>query len=155
MGGNLLRSIIFSVTALDWNPILIGMLLRSRAEAASHILSSPPTLPVGKYAYSNTGYVLSAAMCEQAMGRTWEDLVSQEVWSPLQITEAGLGSMGSHGQVDQPWGHSEDGKVAGNGPEADNPLILGPAGSVHMPVIRLGAGSLLINCEGHEAEGDC
>jgi len=111
---------------LDWRA------LRSRAEAASHILSSPPTLPVGKYAYSNTGYVLSAAMCEQAMGRTWENLLSQEVWKPLQITKAGYGSMGKYGQVDQPWGHTEDGKVAGNGPEADNPPILGPAGSAHM-----------------------
>jgi CubicO group peptidase (beta-lactamase class C family) len=113
-------------------PDLVWPTLKSRAEATSQILSSPPPLPVGAFAYSNIGYVLAAALCEQETGRTWESLLSQEVWNPLQIAHAGFGGMGTHGQIDQPWGHTEDGKVAGNGPESDNPPILGPAGRAHM-----------------------
>jgi D-alanyl-D-alanine carboxypeptidase len=111
---------------LDW------CAMKSRAQAAMHILSSPPALPVGAFAYSNTGYVLSAALCEQAIGRTWENLIDEEVWKPLHISNAGFGGMGKQGQIDQPWGHAVDGKAAGNGPEADNPPILGPAGRAHM-----------------------
>jgi D-alanyl-D-alanine carboxypeptidase len=115
-------------------PNLVWRALQSRAEAASLILSSPPAFTVGTFAYSNTGYVLAATLCEQVTGRTWEDLLSQEVWKPLQITQAGFGGMGTQGQVDQPWGHSADGNAAGNGPDADNPPILGPAGRAHMPL---------------------
>jgi len=35
-------------------------------------------------------------------------------------------------KVDQPWGHSADGKPVSPGPNADNPAAIGPAGTVRM-----------------------
>jgi D-alanyl-D-alanine carboxypeptidase len=57
-----------------------------------------------------------------------------KLWQPLGITGAGFGGMGTTGQVDQPWGHWQDGTLAGNGPAADNAPCMGPAGTVHMPL---------------------
>lgn len=106
--------------------------LPTRMAAAERVLGVPPALPVGEFAYSNTGYVLAGALCERAAGKSWEDLIAAEVWMPLHMTSAGFGGMGMVGLVDQPWGHLADGTVAGNGPEADNPAVMGPAGRVHL-----------------------
>ena len=113
---------------LDW-----GHLPR-RATVLATIAGSAPPLPVGDFAYSNTGYVTIGACCELLGGRTWEQLIADQVWHPLGITQAGFGGMGLPGQVDQPWGHHPDGTPAGNGPAADNPAVMGPAGTVHIPL---------------------
>ncbi len=64
----------------------------------------------------------------------WESFIAQELWQPLGIAGAGFGGMGTPGLVDQPWGHWQDGSLAGNGPAADNLPCMGPAGTVHMPL---------------------
>ena len=85
-----------------------------------------------KFLYSNLGYVVAGAMAEQAAGDTWEGLMKRMVFGPLGMTSAGFGGVGTAGQVDQPWGHEADGKpVKNNGPDADNPPVVGPAGRVH------------------------
>lgn len=85
-----------------------------------------------KFLYSNLGYVVAGAMAEQAMGESWEELMKKMVFGPLGMKSAGFGGVGTPGQIDQPWGHGPDGKpVKNNGPDADNPPVLGPAGTVH------------------------
>jgi len=89
--------------------------------------------PGSAYLYSNWGYVIAGAVAEKMMSRSWEDLITEFVFTPLGMAGAGFGGVGTPGEIDQPWGHGTDGKpVAANGPAVDNPAVLGPAGTVHM-----------------------
>lgn len=91
--------------------------------------------PGAKYLYSNLGYVIAGAMAEKAADDTWEDLMRKLIFVPLGMTGAGFGGVGTPGRFDQPWGHSEDGMpVRSNGPDMDNPPVMGPAGTVHCPL---------------------
>ena len=55
-----------------------------------------------------------------------------DIFQPLGMHSAGFGGLGTHGQIDQPWGHTAAKKpVPDNGPAVDNPPVMGPAGRVH------------------------
>lgn len=95
-------------------------------------------LAAGSFLYSNAGYVAAAAMMEAATGRTWEDMMREEVFAPLNLTSPGFGPPGvSTDAPDQPWGHAKSGEVVAFPPEkaSDNILALNPAGRVHMSLI--------------------
>ncbi len=88
---------------------------------------------VGTYSYSNTGYVLAGAMVEAVGQASWESQLQQRVFTPLGITSAGFGGLGTPGEIDQPWPHAANGKpLPKNGPAVDNPPVMGPAGTVHL-----------------------
>jgi CubicO group peptidase (beta-lactamase class C family) len=88
--------------------------------------------PGSAYLYSNLGFVVAGAMVEAATSSSWEDSIRKHVFEPLGMPGAGFGGMGTPGELDQPWGHTPNGKpVAGNGPAMDNPAVMGPAGTVH------------------------
>lgn len=95
------------------------------------LAARPESAPGTMSAYSNLGYVIVGAIVERVTGRCWEEELRQEVFGPLGMQQAGFGGMGTRGKTDQPWGHMACGRVAGNGPEVDNPPVLGPAGRVH------------------------
>jgi CubicO group peptidase (beta-lactamase class C family) len=58
--------------------------------------------------------------------------MAQYVFGPLGMTSAGFGPPGTPGATDQPWGHASDGcRPVPPGPAADNPPVIGPAGTVH------------------------
>jgi CubicO group peptidase (beta-lactamase class C family) len=91
-----------------------------------------------RFAYSNMGYIIVGAMIERVAGKTWEELIVERVFTPLGLKTAGLGPQSTPGRVDAPLGHAMvDGrrKAYLAGPSGDNPLILGPAGTVHMSVL--------------------
>jgi CubicO group peptidase (beta-lactamase class C family) len=110
-----------------------------RLKYARAALEQKPTAAVGeKMAYSNNGYVVVGAMLERLTGKPWEVLIQTEVFKPLGIRQAGQGSPGRKGRIDQPLGHTvTDGKrvpdPAGM-PGSDNEAVYGPAGRVHMPL---------------------
>jgi CubicO group peptidase (beta-lactamase class C family) len=88
--------------------------------------------PGTKFSYSNLGYVVAGAMTERVSNTEWEELVIETIFKPLGMKGCGFGGTGTPGKIDQPWGHSADGKpVSGNGPAVDNPAVMGPAGTVH------------------------
>jgi CubicO group peptidase (beta-lactamase class C family) len=94
--------------------------------------------PGSTFAYANMNYVIAGAMIERITGRTWEELITERVFTPLDLKTAGLGNQASLGRVDAPLGHATvDGKtkVFLSGPNGDNPPILGPAGTAHMSVL--------------------
>jgi CubicO group peptidase (beta-lactamase class C family) len=98
------------------------------AASTAKLASEPGT----KYLYSNLGYVIAGTMAERTADASWEDLINKFLFQPLGMESAGFGGVGTPGQIDQPWGHTADGKpVKDNGPESDNPPVLGPAGRVH------------------------
>jgi CubicO group peptidase (beta-lactamase class C family) len=110
-------------------------LTQQRLEYLKLILRQvPEATPGTKMVYSNAGYVIAGAMIERCTGKSWEELMRQRLFKPLDMKSAGFGWMATDGKIDQPWPHSErDGKwqPVKPGPAADNPLVIGPAGTVH------------------------
>ncbi|PAW80090.1 MAG: hypothetical protein B9S32_01795 [Verrucomicrobia bacterium Tous-C9LFEB] len=108
-------------------------LIQQRYAVAELLLTNPPGQKSHDYSYSNTNYILAAAVLEKITDTSWESLIRERVFAPLHITTAGFGGSGTAGQLDQPWGHKESGlPVSVNGPKADNPPVMGPAGTVHL-----------------------
>jgi len=88
--------------------------------------------PTAGFLYSNLGYVIAGAMAEKATDAVWEDLMKKLIFEPLGMSSVGFGGVGTPGELDQPWGHHQNGKpVDINGPDTDNPPVIGPAGTVH------------------------
>jgi CubicO group peptidase (beta-lactamase class C family) len=117
---------------------LTGPLNEQRHSLVEIVLQQPPTAPPGaKHQYSNYGYAIAGAMCEQATGRVWEDLMRELLFEPLDMTTAGFGPPGQAEKVDQPWGHLLDGltwQPIPPGPQADNPAVIGPSGIAHCSI---------------------
>ena len=99
-------------------------------------LASPPG---SRFAYSNMGYTMVGAAAERAAGSTWEELVATRIFGPLGLATAGFGPAARLGRVDATLGHiiRPDGTPEAMlaGPNGDNPLIIGPAGTVHLSVL--------------------
>lgn len=94
--------------------------------------------PGEKFAYANMNYVLAGAMLERLTGKTWDELITERIFIPLELKTAGLGPQSSLGRVDAPLGHVRiDGKTKAflAGPNGDNPPIIGPAGIAHMSIL--------------------
>jgi CubicO group peptidase (beta-lactamase class C family) len=94
--------------------------------------------PGTQFAYANVNYVLVGAMIERVAGKTWEELITERVFTPLGLRSAGLGPQATLGRIDAPLGHMViDGKTKAflAGPNGDNPLIIGPAGTAHMSIL--------------------
>lgn len=108
-----------------------------RLDYARRVLTETPQVRIeDEFLYSNAGYVVVGAMLEAATGESWEALMRREVFLPLGLESAGFGAPGSSEAVDQPRGH-RGGMFGGltavePGPAADNPPVLGPAGTVHL-----------------------
>jgi CubicO group peptidase (beta-lactamase class C family) len=109
---------------------------RERLRAVRQELAKPPENPPGsKYEYSNLGYIMAGAIIEKVTGKSWEVNLVKHVLGPLQMTSAGFGGTGTPGKVDQPWPHAADGQpVPQNGPQVDNPPVMGPPGRVHCTI---------------------
>lgn len=106
-----------------------------RAEYVKLALMEPPIAPPGtKHLYANRGYVIAGAMAERVMNDSWENLIRKRLFEPLGMKSAGFGWMAAPGKVNQPWPHHV---ILGRnvpvppGVDADNPLVIGPAGTVH------------------------
>jgi len=102
------------------------------------LAADPAAAPGAAFAYSNLGYIIAGAMLEAKTKKSWEELVREDVLSPLKLTSAGMGAPGTRELVSQPRGHAgnTEGKLSPvePGPMSDNPPYLGPAGRLHMSV---------------------
>jgi len=106
----------------------LGDAPEARAQYVRAVLATPPK-DIGKYNYSNEGYVLLGAAVERVSGKRWEDVMRDELFAPLGMTECGFGAPGTATEVDQPWGHTT--KPVPPGPGADNAPAMAPAGGVN------------------------
>lgn len=100
--------------------------------------NAPEAEPGTQYIYSNAGFAVAGHMAETVMKTPWEALLRQRLFGPLGMTSAGFGAPGTARAVDQPRGHSADGKPHDPGPGADNPVAIGPAGIVHCSLTDYG-----------------
>jgi CubicO group peptidase (beta-lactamase class C family) len=110
-----------------------------RAAMLSLLGAAPLSRPGTTYTYSNAGYAIAGLMAEQITGLSWEALMKERVFDPLEMSSAGFGSPGRSGpssgssRVDQPWGHRENhGRAEAN--RQDNAPCMGPAGTIHCTV---------------------
>ncbi len=126
---------------LPWGIIpRTGDMAKVRHDAISLALTMEPAFEPGvEVTYSNLGYVVAGAIVEKLRGEAWEEAIRRELFEPLGMTSAGFGVVGTPGELDQPWPHYT-GKAPAptNGPEMDNPPVLGPAGRVHCSLADYG-----------------
>lgn len=99
--------------------------------------------PGTRFAYANMNYVMAGAILERTDRTTWEELAATRVFDPFGLRTAGFGPQASLGRVDAPLGHlvGDDGRLKPMlaGPNGDNPVILGPAGTVHLSILDFAA----------------
>lgn len=122
----------------DWNDSFsdASPIISQRLKLSKSLLTIESESARGEFAYSNGGYVVAAAMMERLTGIDYETLLTQKVFSPLQMNETGFGAPDTGGAFNEPVGHEWTGsKWVGVDPAtgtiADNPPVLGPAGRVN------------------------
>jgi CubicO group peptidase (beta-lactamase class C family) len=109
-----------------------------RTDFGAQALSLPAVGPAGAtFSYSNLGYVIVAALLETLSGKSWEEMITAQVFKPLGLKSAGFGAPGSVQNTPAPWGHRRDGANMAPVPVAptifaDNPSVMAPAGGVHI-----------------------
>lgn len=105
-----------------------------RLETVRDALGKPRAGKAGQFAYANLDYIIVGAAIEEATGQSWEQAIARLVFRPLGIEHAAFGA--PRGAA--PRGHRGDagGRLIpmGDGPDADNPAALGPAGTVSLPL---------------------
>lgn len=107
-------------------------LIARRAELTRMALTTPAVHPPrGAFLYSNSGFMVAGHIAEVATGKPWETLMRELLFEPLGMKSAGFGPPGSAQVCDQPRGHTPNGMSLAPGPQADNPPVIGPAGTVH------------------------
>lgn len=130
----------FSLQTRMIHPAAGKATVQSRKAAALEVLTRKPEYePSEKYRYSNAGYAIAGAIAEQATGKTFNELVEQDVFSPLELTRTGFGPPQlSKETVDQPTGHrTHVGLKVSVGDKADNTPIMAPGGGIHMSLESL------------------
>jgi CubicO group peptidase (beta-lactamase class C family) len=106
-----------------------------RVDLVRGVLSQPPNVvPGSAYIYSNTGYATAGLMMEICTKHAWENLITENLFRPLDMKSTGFGAPGCAEITDQPRGHSSSNSIFNPvepGPYADNPSAIAPAGTVH------------------------
>lgn len=106
---------------------------QARAMVALTQLAKPSIISPGEYLYSNAGYMIAAYILEHLTGMTYQGLMKEKVFKPLNMNSCGFGKTSSLSTRTplQPWGHytNEDGKIISI--HRDNPPAFTPAASVH------------------------
>lgn len=111
----------------------------ARARLATGILErAPAAVPGTRFLYSNAGTALAGHLAELCVGQSFEDLLRDRLFGPLDMTTAGFGPPGAPGALLEPWGHRQDGSPVPPGPAADNPVAIAPAGRVHASIADWG-----------------
>jgi len=114
-------------------------LARRRAFAGWLLQQEPVEIDTARgYVYSNAGYGIAAAMLEKVSGRSWEYLMTDELFGPIGID----GSFGwpAYEDADQPWGHyfeTDSQRVFPHDPhdEYQLPDIASAAGDVSISIL--------------------
>jgi CubicO group peptidase (beta-lactamase class C family) len=113
--------------------------LRQRQELARITLDLPPlAMPGTKHVYSNVGWAIAALAAETAAGESYESLLQNRIFRPLDMTTARIGGWpASATEPDQPRGHySLSGQLRPQ-PLDDEyvfPAWMNPSGGVHCSI---------------------
>lgn len=96
------------------------------------VMEAPPLPPAKSgFDYSNYGYMTAGLMIETRTGKTWGTLMREQLFDPLEMQSAGVGSPAG---AESPVGHVEEEGAwtpLDPGPDGFLPDAMGPAGLVH------------------------
>jgi D-alanyl-D-alanine carboxypeptidase len=148
--GATLKNVLSHRAGLPPNPVGAGLIaiyqsgdplpsIRRRVVDLA-LATAPVSAPDTGFLYSNIGYILLGSILEEKSGRAWEEIVRDEIFTPMKLTTAGFGPPGTAGAVTQPRGHRGQGSAlipVDPGMIADNPPVFGPAGTLHMSIADL------------------
>jgi CubicO group peptidase (beta-lactamase class C family) len=116
-----------------------GSPAEQRWRYAQTILREPPTKSrPGEFLYSNRSYAVAGVIAERITGTPWEELMTTQIFAPLDMDTCGFGSMGTPGKIDEPWQHTlglfGQHQPIEPGQFSDNPDVIAPAGLVHCSI---------------------
>ena len=111
-----------------------GTPTEQRRRMAKAMLAQEPRPAIGEYFYSNCGYGIAGLMAETMTEKSWEQLMRDVVFAPLDMQSAGFGIPWEGEPPTDPWPHHKDGNPVTPGPFADNPPSIGPGGTVHAKI---------------------
>jgi len=83
--------------------------------------------------YSNSGYLMAGAMIEKMAGKSYEQLMIEEIFNPLEMHTAGFGLPIKLSSTFQPFGH----KAVGATPTPitrDFPVYMAPTAVIHISI---------------------
>lgn len=116
-------------------------IVEQRLSLATELLKLSSGNKVGKFSYSNGSFVIAGAMLERIMADSWENLLTNYLLEPLDIHDAQFGAPNDGFDYSQPYGHksSNSGWQSISPVErySDNPLAMGPAGTLSMSLTSL------------------
>ena len=119
----------------DWGAFKNMEIKERRIALIIENMASSSSFPIGKFHYSNFGYMVAACMAEQITGLSWESLMQKRLFDPLKMTSVGFGAPNTPNKIDQPWGHKKAWYIIGwKADQSDNSEALGPAGLVHLSI---------------------
>ena len=101
------------------------------------VLTKRPEGTVGKYAYSNLGYVIATAMLEEWGKQPFEKLMKERVFDPLGMSDTEFFSGKKLKATKEPllWGHTSDGKPIKPGtPSSENPTVYAGCGTIRTTI---------------------
>lgn len=110
------------------------------AYLSAALTDKPEAYPGSKYIYSGGGIIV-AAMAERKTGKSWEELVAENIFKKLDMKTAGFGQMvTSPDCLDAPWFHQlRTGKIVPLKPDKSRyNQCRSPVGGVHCSAIDLG-----------------
>jgi len=106
-----------------------------RLQYVEQTLQSQLIKPPGKvWQYSNSGYILAGAILEKMAGQTYENLRSEKLFQPLDITTAGYGIPADTAPMLQPWGHVWDLSSSFIVYKSEYPNFMAPTGYLHLSI---------------------
>ncbi|HEX8609921.1 MAG TPA: serine hydrolase domain-containing protein [Telluria sp.] len=99
---------------------------------AAALKDKPEVAPGSAFAYSNTGFLIAAAIAEKTTGETYEALMRKEVFEPLAMRNVGFGNTGAG----QSRGHQHGKPMLAMVKFDDGaPAMFAPAGFLHMSLV--------------------
>jgi CubicO group peptidase (beta-lactamase class C family) len=111
--------------------------IEKRSIVSAHLLmKSPEFKPDTKDSYSNVAYVVAAHVLERITKRSWEELITEKIFSKLSMNSCGFGPLGNIHEAtpSAPIAHiSKQGTLTPI--FTDNSPIWGPAGRVHCNLV--------------------
>jgi CubicO group peptidase (beta-lactamase class C family) len=118
-------------------PFITGNEKEQRKIFTLRQLESGPAYNPGSYSYSNGGYVVAAAIMEEFTNRSWEQLIVERLFKPLNMSSAFIG-MPYQKDLSQPSRHYHRDKEGNPVPlplsERNIPKLFNPAGTVSLSI---------------------
>lgn len=123
----------FSRWANIFQPKTLEDTLKGRRKHVRKVLKKKPEhAPGSAFQYSNVGYTIAGYLAQVKTEKSWEALMQEEVFGPLNMKSAGFGPPKPKDENPIAWGHMRDTPMSPTGFIADNSPIGGPAGTLHM-----------------------